>query len=157
MASMQNILVKDDKGTEVTLIPVSDNPAAVWRSNIANVPIMGQMQLTISVDKLKSGDYKITSKLEVPVMEVISESGNSGGYVSAPKVAYVNTAIFTMFANGRSDSESRANLLKMAVGVVQGASATTATGVLNNTAAVDAWANSTLPGPLTYTNVIRPN
>jgi hypothetical protein len=62
-----------------------------------------------------------------------------------------------MFANPRSTIADRANLLKMLVGVVQGASATTATGILANTAAGGAFAASSLPIPSLFTNLVVPN
>jgi hypothetical protein len=62
-----------------------------------------------------------------------------------------------MFADARSTIADRANLLKLGVGLLQGASSTTATGILANTAAGDAWKNSVLPIPLIFTNGILPN
>jgi hypothetical protein len=47
--------------------------------------------------------------------------------------------------------------LKLAIGIVQGASSITATGVLSNTAAGDAWKNSVLPIPLMLTAGVLPN
>jgi hypothetical protein len=156
--ALTNILVKDDATTptEFTLVPISDNPVT-YRASVAGVPLSGQPRLIVSEpETLKSGDLKITVKLEVPVMETLGASGTSAGYVAPPKVAYVNTGIFTMFASSRSTNADRANLLKMIVGFLQGASATTATGILANTAAGDAWKNSVLPGPLTFVNAVPP-
>jgi hypothetical protein len=90
-------------------------------------------------------------------METLGASGTSAGYVAPPKVAYVNTSIMTVFADPRSTIADRANLLKLTVGALQGASATTATGILANTAAGDAWKNSVLPVTLFFTNVVLPN
>jgi hypothetical protein len=156
---MTNILVKDDAATpkEWTLVPVSDTPIPNWRANDAGIPLAGQPRAWASTEQLKSGDYKITVKLEVPVMETLGASGTSAGYVAPPAVAYVDTGIVTMFANPRSTIADRANLLKMLVGVVQGASATTATGILANTAAGGAFAASSLPIPSLFTNLVVPN
>jgi len=90
-------------------------------------------------------------------METLGASGTSAGYVAPPKVAYVDTFIFTMFADGRSTIADRANGLKVAIGLMQGASSTTATGILANTAAGDVWKNSVLPLPLLFTNIVIPN
>jgi hypothetical protein len=159
MGAMTNLLVKDDATTpvEITFIPMTDTPNPFWRAAIAGVPFEGQPRLTISGEKVKNGSYKYTAKLEVPVMETLGASGTSAGYVAPPKVAYVNTAIFTMFADGRSTTADRSNLLKLALGILQGASSTTATGVLANTAAGDAFKNSVLPGPLVFTQGTLPN
>lgn len=159
MGAMTNLLIKDDAATpkEWTLIPVTDTPNPNWRGNDAAIPVDGEPRLTCSVERVKSGDYKITAKLEVPVMETLGASGTSAGYVAPPKVAYVTTNVNTMFASGRSTIIDRANCLKMAVGFLQGASSTTATGILANTAAGSAWAGSVLPGPSLYTTMTVPN
>jgi hypothetical protein len=159
MPAMTNILVKDDAAApkEWTLVPVSDTPIPNWRANDSGIPLGGQPRLWASTELLKSGDYKITAKLEVPVMETLGASGASSGYVAPPAVAYVTTFIGTMFCSARSTTADRANALKMAVGVFQGASATTATGILANTAAGSAFGTSTLPGPSLFTALVVPN
>lgn len=160
MAAMDNILVKDDTVTtpvEFTLAPVTDTPYPVWRSSVANVPLDGQVRLSLMDESLKNGATKMTMKLEVPVMETLGASGTSAGYVAPPKVAYVDTCIFTMYSDRRSTTQDRANALKMAIGILQGASATTATGVLNQASAGNAVVNSTLPITNAFTRVIKPN
>jgi len=160
MAAMDNILVKDDTVTtpvEFTLVPITDTPDPMWRASVANVPIDGQVRLTLSQVNTKNGGSKMTMKLEVPVLETLGASGTSAGYVAPPRVAYVTTSIFTMFSDRRSTTQDRANALKMALGVLQGASATTATGVLANTSAGNAFVNSVLPITQAFVRVIKPN
>lgn len=159
MAQMANILVKDDAATpiEYTLKPITDTPNPLYRANVAGVPIDAQIRATYSCEKLKSGGYKLSVKLEVPVQETLGASGTSTGYVAPPKVAYVTTGIFTMFASSRSTSQDRANALKMCLGILQGASATTATGVLVNTSTGQAFVNSVLQGPAFFTSLDMPN
>lgn len=158
MGSMTNLLVKDDgTPTEFTLYPVTDTPAPLWRAAVSNVPVDGQPRLTFSIERVKSGDYKATAKLEVPVMETLGASGTSAGYVAPPAVAYVTTVIITMFASSRSTLADRANALRMAIGIAQGASSTTNTGTLANNAAADAWKNSTLPVPQAFISLLQPN
>jgi hypothetical protein len=159
MGAMTNMLVKDDATSpvEYTFMPVTDTPNPFYRTAIAGVPFEGQMTATITEEVVKDGSYKRTLNVKVPVMETLGASGTSSGYVAPPKVAYVDTIIVTMFANARSTIADRANLLKIGMGLVQGASSTTATGVLSNTAAGDAWKNSVLHIPLLFTNGILPN
>jgi hypothetical protein len=159
MGAMTNILVKDDAATpkEWTLVPITDTPIPQWRGNDASIPVDGQPRLVVSQERVKSGAYKLTAKLEVPVMETLGASGTSAGYVAPPKVAYVTTVITTMFADGRSTIADRANALKMMTGFLQGSSSTTATGILANTAAGDVWKNSVLPGPQFLTQIVVPN
>jgi len=159
MGAMTNLLVKDDAATpvECTFLPIHDmDGKAFWRAAIAGVPLEGQPRITAWQEKLKNGDYRIVVKTEVPVMETLGASGTSAGYVAPPKVAYVNTAITTIFANRRSTVADRANLLKMHIGLVQGATSSTGGGTLSNTAAGDAWKNSTASFPLLFTQVIQP-
>lgn len=160
MAAMDNILVKDDTVTtpvEFTLVPVADNPDCIWRANVANVPMDGQVRFTLHSEVLKNGGMKMTGKLEVPVLETLGASGSSSGYTAPPKVAHTTVCIFTMFSDRRSTSQDRANALKMAVGIMQGASAVTATGVLANTAAGNAFVNSSLVIPQAFIRVIKPS
>lgn len=160
MPAMTNILVKDDTVTtpqEFTLQPVSDTPFPNWRASVAGVPIDGQIRLTQMQEKQKGGGYKVTSKLEVPVMETLGASGTSAGYTAPPKVAHVITTLITQFSDRRATNQNRADALKMAIGAVQGASATTATGVLNQASAGNAWVNSALPIPQAFVNCILPN
>lgn len=159
MAQMDSILVKDDSATptEFCLVPIADAPNCSWRSSVANVPLEGQVRLTLSSDPTKNGGSKMSVKLEVPVLETLGASGTSAGYVAPPKVAYVSTCIFTMFSDRRSTTQNRADALKMAIGILQGASATTGTGTLANTAAGHAFNDSPLPITQALVCVIKPN
>jgi hypothetical protein len=158
MSAMTNLLVKDDgTPTEFTLVPVTDTPVPFWRAAVANVPVDGQPRLTFSIEKLKSGDYKASAKLEVPVMETLGASGTSAGYVAPPAVAYTNVSWFTTLCSARSTIADRANLLRMMAGLVQGASSVTNTGVLANNAAADAWKNSVLPLTQAFISLLQPN
>ncbi len=160
MSAMTNLLVKDDTVTtpvEYTLQPISDTPAPNWRASVAGVPLDGQIRLLLDDAEMKSGAEKRTVKLEVPVMETLGASGTSAGYVAPPKVAYVNTAVLTLYVNKRSTTQDVANLVKMLLGLAQGASSTTATGVLNQASAGNAVVNSTLPVTLFLTSGIKPH
>lgn len=159
MGAMANLLVKDDAASpvELTFVPVTDTPNPFWRTATANVPFEGQHRFNVSEEKLKDGNYKRTSKLEVSIMETLGASGTSAGYVAPPKVAYTETLIVTHFSNRRATTADRSNALKMLVGILQGASATTATGVLNQASAGSAFAGSVLPIPLFYTQGVLPN
>ncbi len=159
MPAMTNLLVKDDANplVEQTFYPVTDTPEPFWRTQMAGVPFEGQARLTVSTIKQKNGGYKITAKLEVPVMETLGASGTSFGYVAPAKVAYTNTAILSVFADKRSTIADRANATKMMLGLLAGATSTTATGTLNGTSAADAYKNSTAPIPLLFTSLVLPN
>jgi len=159
MAAMTNLLVKDDANplVEQTLVPITDTPEPFWRSQMAGVPFEGQIRLTQSVVQQKNGSHKITAKLEVPVMETLGASGTSFGYVAPSKVAYVSTAILTMFADKRSTIADRSNCLKMMIGLIAGASSTTATGTINGASAADVVKNSTAAFPQLFSTLILAN
>jgi len=127
MAAMTNLLIKDDAATpaETTLVPITDNPEPVWRAQTAGVPFEGQMTLRQSVIKQKNGNYKVSLKLEVPVMETLGASGSSAGYVAPPKVAYVTPIIVSMFVDKRSTLADRANTYKLMMALLNGATAVT--------------------------------
>lgn len=159
MAAMTSILVKDDASTvyEWTFGAITDNPEPFWRGMKDGVPIEGQPRLTLSNVKLKNQGYKVTAKLEVPVMETLGASGTSAGYVAPPRVAYVTTCIFTMFVDRRSIAQDRANALKMAVGLLAGASGATGTGTMSQASAANSFLNSVMPVPFAFTQLVQPN
>jgi hypothetical protein len=159
MSAMANLLVKDDATSpvEITFVPITDTPTPFWRAGIAGVPLDGQPRFTVTQERVKSGAYKYTAKLEVPVMETLGASGTSAGYVAPPSVAYVMVGIATLFAPARSTNGDRANVLKMLVGLLQGASSTTATGILNNANGTNVWGTSVLPVTEAFTKLLLPN
>lgn len=159
MPAMTNLLVKDDANplVEMTFVPITDTPEPLWRTQIASVPFEGQMRLTQSVIKQKNGGYKITAKLEVPVMETLGASGTSYGYVAPAKVAYVTTAILSVFADKRSTIADRANTVKMMLGLLAGATSVTATGTMNGASLADVYKNSVAPIPQLFTSLVLAN
>jgi hypothetical protein len=159
MGAMTNLLVKDDASTpkEWTLVPITDTPSPMWRANDSALPLEAEPRLTASIVRQSNGDYKITAKLELPILETLGASGTALGYTAAPKVAYVVPLILTMFAPARSTALDRNNVLKMMVGLCQGATSTTATGTLTQASAGSAFGASTAPIIELFTDVIIPN
>lgn len=160
MAAMGNLLIKDDAASpiEYTFLPITDKDGSpYYRTSISGVPFEGQMRFRLTEEQLKDGNWKRTAKLEVPVMETLGASGTSAGYVAPPKVAYTETFIFSHFSNRRATVADRSNGLKMMLGALQGASATTATGVLNQASAGSAFSASVLPVPIFVTQGVVPN
>jgi len=159
MPAMTNLLVKDDSATpkEWTLIPITDTPNPIWRSNDSLLPIEAQPRVSVTMEKLKTGSYRVSLKTEVPVLETLGASGTSLGYVAAPKVAFVNTVITTLFADKRSTISDRANAMKIHCGLFAGASSVTATGVLNNASLGDVYKASVLPVIQAFISMVLPN
>jgi hypothetical protein len=157
MADMNNILLQDDQDVTHTFLPVSNaNQNLVWRENATGVPIDGQARLTSTWERLKSGDYRLSAKLEVPVMETIGAAAASG-YVAAPRVAYVMVGIFTLFAPARSTIADRANVYRMLAHAIIGANHTADYGSFPGTAAADAFAGLAGPMPFGFINLVMPN
>ncbi len=159
MGAMTAFLVKDDAATPVehTLRPVTDNPHPTWRGAAAGVPFEGQHTVELTEETQRDGKIKRQQKLTVRVMETLGASGTSAGYVAPPKVAYEEIWYITNISSPRSTQADRANGLKMAIGLAQGASSTTATGVLDQASAGDAFKSSTLPVPAFLVNGEIPN
>lgn len=159
MGAMTNLLVKDDTATtrqELTFIPVTDTPRPMWRAEIAGVPLAGQPRIEFDVTDVKFGQ-KVALKVDIPVMEELGTAGTQNGYVAPAKVAYVNSAYATLMLNERATQQNAADLLSILVGLLQGASSTTATGVLDQASAANSFNGSVLPIVYAMVHRIKPN
>lgn len=109
MGQQANVTVFDGAGTPVTHTLVGEGVkvledgtlAAYWKESLSSVPDYAQIRMTQLKRKLKSGVWRVETKVEVPVMESISGQ-NSAGYTAAPKVAYVDTTSLVGFYHERS-------------------------------------------------------
>ncbi len=149
MAQMANILIKDDSNplVEFTLVPVTANRPK-WRAQVVGVPVEGQITVELLANqRLADGSYRRVLKLEVPELETLGTAGTSAGYVAPQKVAFVTPLTLTIVQNARATHSSMANAVKFALGLIGGASSTTATGTLNGTSAADAVKSGV--GPIT--------
>lgn len=124
MSAIANITVFDGAATPVThtlnAVSVTREKGLVkadWREAIAGVPAYAQISATMSIEKLKSGVYKVEQRVFVPVMESIS-GNNAAGYTAAPKVAYVNQLVTTGWFHERSDVTGRRLARQVAVNLM---------------------------------------
>lgn len=113
MSQIANIAVYDGASTPVlhTLVPVSvvrdgDSVVAVWREQLASLPVEAQVHATLTATKLKSGTVRSSFSTVVPVMESIA-GNNAAGYTAAPKVAYEDRTDLVSYAHPRSTITSR--------------------------------------------------
>jgi hypothetical protein len=160
MANQTVLLIKDDASTpvEYTFYPVTANTGKpLWRTRIPSVPYEGQMTLSVAEEVLTSGVIKRTAVLDVPIMETLGTSGTSAGYQAAPKVAYSDRHVHTSFTHPRAVQADRANSLKMILGFLQGASATSGGGVGSQASSGDAFKGATTPGITFFVNGEIPN
>lgn len=121
MSAISDITVFDGAATPVThtlkAISVTREKGKVvadWRENLTTVPVYAQIRVTMTLEKLKSGIYKVDTRVVVPVMETVGAQ-NAAGYTAAPKVALENTVILTGFFHERSDATGRRLVRQLAV------------------------------------------
>ena len=108
MSAIANITVFDGAATPVshTLTAISVTRAngkvtADWREMLASIPAYAQVRAQMTVERLKSGVYKVEQRTVVPVMEAVLNQ-NAAGYTAAPKVAYENTFVTVGYFSERS-------------------------------------------------------
>jgi len=113
MSNIANITVFDGAATPVThtLVPLSVTREkgvvkAEWREQVASLPAYAQITTSQTIEKMKSGVYKVETRVAVPVMESVSGQ-NAAGYTAAPKVAYINQLVCTGWFHERSTISDR--------------------------------------------------
>jgi len=79
---------------------------AEFREAITSLPAYAQTTAVLSLERLKSGVYKVEARVAVPVMEAVAGQ-NSSGYTAAPKVAYTNSLVCTGWFHERSTISDR--------------------------------------------------
>lgn len=98
MSQQANITVFDGATPPVTHTLIGESVertqeganVAKWKESLSGVPDYAQIRITTKKRKLPSGVFRVSARVEVPVMESVSGQ-NSSGYTAAPKVAYVDT------------------------------------------------------------------
>lgn len=128
MANIANIVAFDGASTPIshTFVPISITRekgmiVAEWRESVAGLPAYASPRITMRMEKLKSGIYRVESRFVVPVMESISGQ-NAAGYTAAPKVAYENTEVNIGYFSERSELVGRRLVRQLAVNVMGGVS-----------------------------------
>lgn len=108
MSNIANIVAFDGAATPVshTFTPISvtregTKVTAEWRETGLAVPVMAQPRVVMSLERLKSGNYKAAQRTTVPVMEAVG-SQNAAGYTAQPKVAFEDTIETVGFFSPRS-------------------------------------------------------
>lgn len=115
MAQIANIVVADGASTPVnhTFSPVASSPVAIYRENLATLPVIGQGRVELSN---KSGAnaslQRVKISLALPALETISGE-NAAGYTAAPKVAYTNVVVIDMMLPARGTVQQRKDLRLM--------------------------------------------
>jgi len=127
MSAIANLVAYDGASTPVqhtfvagSVVREADGSiTANWKEAVTTVPDAAQGKVTMNLTRQKSGLYRVTTRVEIPVMESIS-GANSSGYTAAPKVAYVNTVTTTGYFSERSTIAERRLVRQLAVNIDNG-------------------------------------
>lgn len=127
MSQMANIVAFDGAATPVshTFVPKDVTKeggviTATWKETVSTVPDAAQGTVVMTMRRLeKSGIYRVTTRVAIPVMESVSGS-NSSGYTAAPKVAYVDTVETIGYFSERGTIAGRRLSRQLAINIANG-------------------------------------
>lgn len=119
MSSQASITAYDGAATPVnhTFYPIGNSVdeklgfVSKWREGLSGVPLYAQPRITTLLKKLKDGKTRCEIRVEVPVMEAVSNQ-NAAGYTAAPKVAYIDQVSIVGYFHERSPTSGR-RLIRM--------------------------------------------
>lgn len=122
MSQQANITVFDGAATPVSHTLVGESVersveganVAKWKESLSGVPDYAQVRITTKKRKLPSGVFRVSARVEVPVMESISGQ-NSSGYTAPPKVAYTDTVEVVGYFHERGTLAGRRLVRQIAV------------------------------------------
>lgn len=126
MSAISNIVAYDGAATPVvhTLVPCSvtrekSKITAEWRETGLAVPVIAQPRVTMTLEQLKSGNYKAEQRTVVPVMEAVG-SQNAAGYTAQPKVAFEDTIVVVGYYSPRSTLTGKRLVRQLATNIFNG-------------------------------------
>lgn len=128
MANIVDITVFDGAATPavhilsgISVARDGQKVTASYRENIPNVPVYACPRLTMIMERLKSGVYRLEARTAIPVMEAVLNQ-NAAGYTAAAKVAYENTLVTIGLFHERSDMNGRRLAKQLHVNLLGGIS-----------------------------------
>lgn len=92
---------------------------AKWRELSTSLPVSAQARVTIQEQVLKSGVTVRKMRVEVPVMESATTTGNEG-YTAPPKVALVPAMEVTYFSHPRDVTVNQRNVRQLTANLLSG-------------------------------------
>lgn len=132
MSAIANIVAFDGQVTPVSHTFVAESIAregntstASYKESAVGVPDYAQGRVTIKKTKLGSGVTRVSTRVELPVMEAVNAQ-NSAGYTAAPKVAFVDTVEVIGYYHERSTIIGRRSSRQLALNVAGNISTTVA-------------------------------
>lgn len=131
MAQQADITVFDGAASPVSHTLKADGvtreknvTTAAWKEALAGVPDYAQIRYWQIKEILPSGVTKVTSRIEVPIMESISGQ-NASGYTAPPKVANVERSEHVGYYHPRSVETNRRIGDQMLLNIANNVSVTT--------------------------------
>lgn len=125
MSAISNIVAFDGQSTPVTHTFLAESVkseqgvvTASYKEGAVGVPDYAQIRVTIRKTRLKgtSGVTRVSTRVDVPVMESVSGQ-NASGYTAAPKVAYVDSAEVVGYYHDRSLISGRRSVRQLAINI----------------------------------------
>jgi hypothetical protein len=123
MSAIANIVAFDGQSTPVSHTFVAESVAregkdtiAIYKEAVVGVPDYAQGRITVKRTKLGSGVSRVSTRVELPVMEAVTGQ-NSAGYTAAPKVAYTDTVEVVGYFSERSLITGRRGTRQLALNV----------------------------------------
>lgn len=113
MSQQSNLILNDGQTTPVAhtfSARGADLKLAVWEDISSGIRI-GLPRITIGTSQTgngASGSYKVQGRIIIPVLEALS--GDAGGYVAQPQVAFNMFAALTLVAPNRCNTQNRKDL-----------------------------------------------
>lgn len=134
MAQQANITVFDGASTPASHTLVGEGierlpdgtHVAYWKESLAAVPDYAQLRLRMTKKKLREGLWRVAMRVEQPVMESTTGTGNAQGYLAAPRVAYTDTVEVVGYFHERSTQQGRRLVRQMATNAFNGVSTSVA-------------------------------
>lgn len=130
MSNIANITVFDGAATPVshslTAISVTQEKGVLtanWRETGSALPAYAQIRVSMKIELMKSGVYRVEQNVVVPVMEAVLNQ-NAAGYTAAPKVAYENRVVTIGYFHQRSDPAGRRLVRQLSTNIMGGISTT---------------------------------
>lgn len=136
MSSQANIIAFDGAATPVShtftpsgaVVDSVNGYVASWREIIAALPTYAQAKVETTQKQLKSGVWRVSLTVSVPVMESVSGQ-NAAGYTASPKVAYTNTVSMVGYFHERATPAERRLARQLLVNIGNNISTTVAAAV----------------------------
>lgn len=126
MATFANIVAFDGASTPVshTLKPASlindkGEWTAIWREDLAGVPVYAQVNMSAKMKQLPSGTVRVQVRVSVPTMEAVSGQ-NAAGYTAAPAVAFTDDEEYIVYAHPRSTTTGRRLCRQLTANIING-------------------------------------